>query len=253
LINFKGGGNKIADSEPNEFYEAFISYCKKYNIPEEYFFEILEDQKVVPMIRGKATEYSAFKVLVEQLSDEWFVHKLNLNPQPNRSDEDISIRHKRMGISLKVESKNAVRGSFRLGTGKTKLSSPHFKVKCHKSRSNLQKSKTSNDRYSTGDFDLLMSNLSNAIFEGNQIDGELRLTDNREVLEFLKNHLDAEDESEIIEKSYELWFICFTVDLVDECNFIPRTPSVELTGDIVWFKIDELKAKLRLYILKAST
>lgn len=41
----------------------FIAYCEKYFIPQEYLFEILEDSKVVPMIRGKATEYNAYLFL----------------------------------------------------------------------------------------------------------------------------------------------------------------------------------------------
>ena len=51
------------------------TYCNKYRIPIEYVFQILEDQKVVPMIRGKATEYSAYLLIKEMLNDaEWSVH-----------------------------------------------------------------------------------------------------------------------------------------------------------------------------------
>ena len=72
----------------------------------EYVFDILNDQKVVPMIRGKATEYNAFIVIEQHLSkSEWSVQKLNLNAQTNSGDEDISITHRRTGIVLKVESK----------------------------------------------------------------------------------------------------------------------------------------------------
>ncbi|MGI9057132.1 MAG: hypothetical protein ACR2H5_00965 [Ktedonobacteraceae bacterium] len=39
------------------------AYCKKYNIRIEDFFSILNDQKVIPMLRGKAAEYDAVFIL----------------------------------------------------------------------------------------------------------------------------------------------------------------------------------------------
>ena len=38
--------------------QRLIAYCKKFNVPVEHIFDILEDQKVTPMIRGKAMEYN---------------------------------------------------------------------------------------------------------------------------------------------------------------------------------------------------
>jgi hypothetical protein len=46
--------------------DNLLKYCSKYNIPLEYLFEILEDQKVIPMIRGKSTEYNAYLVSTEE-------------------------------------------------------------------------------------------------------------------------------------------------------------------------------------------
>ena len=48
--------------------KEIITYCKKFNVPIEFLFEILEDQKVTPMIRGKAMEYNAFLLLDKKLS-----------------------------------------------------------------------------------------------------------------------------------------------------------------------------------------
>ncbi|MEI3419691.1 MAG: hypothetical protein V8R91_00740 [Butyricimonas faecihominis] len=91
---------------------------------------------------------------------------MNLNAQNNTIDEDVSITHSKTGINLKVECKNAVRGSFNLGKRTKILKVPHFKVKCHRSRSNISLSTTTNDRYLVGDFDLLACNTSNALYEG---------------------------------------------------------------------------------------
>ena len=38
-------------------YTSITEYCATYNIPKDNLLDILEDQKVLPMIRGKATEY----------------------------------------------------------------------------------------------------------------------------------------------------------------------------------------------------
>ena len=116
-----------------------MRYCKEYNIPTEYFLEILNDQKVLPMIRGKASEYNAYLVIKDVLPETvWIVNKLNLNAQPNTDDQDISITHRRTGMLLKVEIKNAVRGSFKSGIRARVCKEPHFRVKCHRSRSNIR-------------------------------------------------------------------------------------------------------------------
>ena len=81
-------------------------------------------------------------------------------------DELLGMLDKMQEFSLKVEAKNAVRGSFKLGTTRTHIKEPHYKVKCHRSRSNISKSDTTNDRYLLNDFDLIVCNVSNAIFQG---------------------------------------------------------------------------------------
>lgn len=44
-----------------------LEYCRKFKIPQDYVMDILNDQKVVPMIRGKATEY-AVEILLKTRS-----------------------------------------------------------------------------------------------------------------------------------------------------------------------------------------
>ena len=87
-------------------YDSIKTYCKTYNIPLENLLDILEDQKVLPMIRGKATEYIGAAFLRQVLdARDWDVQKLNLNPQQNQYDEDISITFRRTGTRLKAETK----------------------------------------------------------------------------------------------------------------------------------------------------
>ncbi len=139
-------GSRMTDDKV-KIYNDIQDYCNRYNIPIDNLMDILQDQKVLPMIRGKATEYIVTVVLTKLLGKNWQVQKLNLNAQRGVYDEDISITHSKTGIRLKVEAKNAVRGSFRMGTDRTLIKEPHFRVKCHKSRSTISKSTTTNDRY----------------------------------------------------------------------------------------------------------
>lgn len=218
------------------------SYCKDYNVPIDYFFEILKDQKVIPMIRGKATEYNAYLYLKENLDAHvWSVDKLNLNAQNNEYDEDVSITHRASGIRLKVECKNACRGSFRDGKRTKVLKVPHFKVKCHRSRSYL--GKETNDRYLVGEFDLLLSNTSNALYQ-ERTDDYLELINNKKLIEELYSYYGVNDDKDLIEACNKDWRFAIPSDIA-EGNVIPRTPYVCLENDVNWFSIDELDDRLR--------
>ncbi len=225
-----------------DFQKKINEYCVKYNIPLEHLSEILEDQKVLPMIRGKATEYNAFKLLTSSLdSSRWIVQKLNLNAQANQPDEDISITNKRSGDRLKVETKNAVRGSFQLGTQRHKIKEPHFRVKIHKSRSNISRVDTTNDRYLLGEFDLVVCNLSNALFARATLEDNLVLIEDDESVKYLKKQFNVTSNEELIQNSYDKWYCCFPHTIVSEDGSIPRSPAVLLDNDPNWFDADELE------------
>jgi len=220
-------------------------YCSKYFIPEEYLWEILEDAKVVPMIRGKATEYNAFLFLQTNLDKHVFsVDKLNLNAQTDEYDEDVSITHRATGVRLKVEVKNAVRGSFSTGQ-RAKFpykDKPHFKVKCHRSRSNIALADTTNDRYLPGEFDIVMSNVLNAIYEGATYTSEMQFID-RNAIELLKGYYHVTSNRDLEIAANQDWRFAFPDDIAEECRgvmAIPRTPYVLLREDPHWFSFDRL-------------
>ena len=55
-------------------FNGVTEYCRTYNIPRENLLDILEDQKVLPMIRGKATEYVGAAFLKQVLDPrDWIV------------------------------------------------------------------------------------------------------------------------------------------------------------------------------------
>jgi len=178
--------------------EGILNYCKMYDVPIAYLMDILEDPKVVPMIRGKAMEFNGFMLLESALSrSNWSVQKLNLNPQPGFLDEDITATHKRTGIIFKVETKSSVRGSFNIGEKSRVIKKPHFKVKCHRSRSNIKLAGSSNDKYPVDAFDVIITNPSNAIIQGGTIGSELELIHDKKAQFFLFAHYKVNSVEEL--------------------------------------------------------
>lgn len=233
--------------------KQLYQYCTTYKIPVEYIFDILNDQKVVPMIRGKATEFTVYLLLSDILnSREWSVEKLNLNPQPGVDDEDISVTHKRTGIILKVECKNAVRGSIRSGKRARITKVPHCQIKCHKSRSNTKKLDQGNDKYTIDAFDIVISNMANAIIQGGSIDENFELVDDNEVLEILSNYYQvSNDFSSLFDAASDDWRFALTKD-IEQNGFVPRTPTVQLENDPSWKPLKDIEVVL-LDIIKERT
>jgi hypothetical protein len=234
----------MTDAQKIALAELILTYCKKFNVPLAHLFEILEDQKVTPMIRGKAMEYNIFLLLTEILpAAVWSVQKLNLNAQNGLHDEDVSITHRRTGVILKVESKSGVRGSISTGVRSRKVTEPHFKVKCHRSRSNIELAGTSNDRYSVESFDVVITNTSNAIFEGNTVGEHLEVVHDAGTKAMLYEHYGVTNDVELILKAESDWRFCIPSDIA-EGGFIPRTPYVKLADDDNWKALSELEARL---------
>jgi hypothetical protein len=219
-------------------------YCEKYNIPEQYLFDILEDQKVTPMIRGKALEYSGYLKLQEVLSlKEWIIQKLNLNAQPGFSDQDISITHRRSGIILKIETKSAVRDSFSTGKRARIVKEPHFKIKSHRSRSNIKLAGSSNDKYDTSVFDVILTTPINSIYKGNTITGDLILTEGNKKREILKKFYNASTNREILTACQKDWRFAIPEDIAID-GYVPRTPYVKLADDENWGPVEEIENRL---------
>jgi hypothetical protein len=234
----------MTDDEKIKLSEKLLKYCKKFNVPLEFLFEILEDQKVTPMIRGKAMEYNAFLLLGKTLSKAtWSIQKLNLNAQTGVHDEDISITHRRTGIILKVESKSAVRGSISDGKRSRILEVPHFNVKSHRSRSNIKLAGTSNDRYSVDSFDILITNTSNSIFEGNTVGEHLEVVHNDDVRKMLLKFYRVKSDEDLIAACENDWRFCIPKDIALD-GFIPRTPYVKLYNDDNWKPLSQLEDRL---------
>lgn len=116
----------------NELWVAKVKdYCLKYDIPLDYLSDIINEPKVVPMIRGKAFEISAMLRIREILpSETWFVDKPSMNAQFGFHDIDVRVIHKPTRKIISIECKLAGKGNFRmLPNGDVQI-----KVKCMRSR-----------------------------------------------------------------------------------------------------------------------
>lgn len=234
----------MINEEKLKLADNLLKYCKKYNISLEFLFEILEDQKVTPMIRGKAMEYNAFLILNQILpKSTWSVQKLNLNAQTGTHDEDISITHRKTGIILKVESKSTVRGSISDGLRSRNLKVPHFLVKSHRSRSSIKLASSSNDRYSVDSFDVIITNTSNAIFEGNTVGEHLEVVHNENLKKLLYAFYSVSTDVDLIIACENDWRYCIPKDIAVD-GYIPRTPYVMLENDFNWRRLQALEDRL---------
>lgn len=214
-----------------------VAYCNRYGIPINHFIEIISDQKVVPMLRGKGTEYAVLDILKRHLSPRvWRVEKSNLNPQPGILDEDIVLINLRTSIRIVVESKNAVRGSFSLGTRLT--NKPHFKVKCHKSRSFI--GRETNDRYLDEEFDLLFTNPSNSIISPGKV---FDLKSDPRLISFLTDFYRTTAPEALFAKANEDWMIAISREISVK-GVIPRTPFVLMKDDPRWVRLTQLNSVL---------
>lgn len=114
-----------------DWQQKIKQYCEKYNIPVLYIAETMYEPKVVPMIRGKAFEFSVMTTLQKILQeDEWEVNKPIMNAQIGFHDVDVRIFHKPTKKVLRVECKLAKKGGYRLfPDGHSEI-----RVKCMRSR-----------------------------------------------------------------------------------------------------------------------
>jgi len=237
------------DNKPPDYREigqALEAFCNKYAIPLEHFFDIINDQKVLPMLRGKGLEYHVF-ILLKQYLDRtsWEVSKLNLSAQQGFLDEDITVTHRRTGIKITVESKHAARGSMSKGGTRTKKKTPHFKVKCHRSRSNTKLLGAGNDRYKSTDFDVLVTNPSNALYQKGTIGEELELLDNQDTIELLRSYYQS-PEDQIIQCVANDWRFVLTSNIAEQDDLIPRNPVVLLQNDPHWLSLTSANLQSQL-------
>lgn len=238
--------------------QALINYCQEYNIPIEYLGNTLYDPKVVPMIRGKAFEFSVATVLTEILDKaEWEVDKPLTNAQLGVHDADVRIKHISTNKIITVEcklAKNKSYGVIKKHTFPEKMVSK-IAVKCMRSRTlgsemveklapivgvDKELLAIHNDQYLPKNFDLVVTSIGNAFYRTNKETSrfEWKPTDNE--IKFLESINDT--IMNLKDFAFSRMYIAKSWDLIvspqtgitctrkkcksTDCGFIPNYPLI---------------------------
>jgi len=227
-------------------------FCERYNLEFQNLAEILNDPKVIPMIRGKSFEFSVKNRLEKVLDQHLFeIIKPYMNVQIGSYDIDVQIKNRSTGKTYVVECKLAAKRSFVFDEHK-----PFLKVKCMKSRTlgtraAEQKSKVSgktieelmihNDQYLPGNFDLIITSIANSFYDTND-EGLFYWNPSQNDFDFL-------GKLEIItqQQAFDKMYVAKSIDLVaneknsvictrrqchnKNCGFIPNYPIIKFDSD----------------------
>ena len=238
----------------NKSWQTKISeYCKKYNIPIFYLAETMYEPKVIPMIRGKAFEFSVMMVLQKTLpKKEWEVKKEIMNAQLGFHDVDVMVIHKPTKRIIRVECKLAKKGSYRsFSDGHSEI-----RVKCMRSRT-LGSSKVKelapklgvsekslavhNDQYLPADFDVVISSIGNAFYTTDKETGLFEWRPTKKEEKFLQK-IGAPKEENLKDFAFRTLYAAKSSDLQignngitctrakcknkKACGFIPNYPVI---------------------------
>ena len=172
-------GNKEIIIEPPlensmNWLNSLQSFCEEHNIPIEDLHLICDDPKVIPMIRGKAFEFSLARLLEKELPQEYNISTPYMNAQLGLHDIDVKVTHPTTGREWSIECKLAKKGSFMKKNG-----IPMIRVKCMRSRTlgpgkiaelapqwgfPEEVLKIHNDQYRGVEFDIVATSLANAFY-----------------------------------------------------------------------------------------
>ena len=238
---------------PKNWEEKVKEYCEKYNIPLLYLVETLYEPKVVPMIRGKAFEFSVMMALQEILpKDKWQVDKPTMNAQIGFHDVDVRVMYKPTKKIIRVECKLAKKGGYRLfANGYSEI-----RVKCMRSRT-LGPAKVRelapklgisekvlavhNDQYLPADFDIVVSSIGNAFYTTDKETGFFEWKPTKAGTDFLEK-IGFTDRENFRDFAFKTMFVAKASDLAigkngitctrglcknkKACGFIPNYPII---------------------------
>ena len=260
--------------------EKLNDLCITYEIPIRSIAEIILDPKVLPMIRGKAFEYSVAEHLREKLPDSvWSVGQPRMNAQSGQHDVDLKVVHLPSNKSISIECKMSDKGSFQISNGK----SVSARVKCMRSRTLgpakvVQRSvelgipeeqlSAHSDSYTDNEFDFVASSLSNAFYDTDQTTLNYFWHASTEeqlcISKIANNH---SDEPKKI--SSEFIFLAKAKDLTPfrsgapctrkkcpdklKCQFIPNFPKVNFDHSSYaiqhpWFEVSDIEARFSEFL-----
>ncbi len=257
---------------PYKWLKKLYKVCSEYNLEIETLADTINDPKVIPMLRGKAFEFTAGNIISQNLpSNRYKASNPRLNAQSTMKDVDIEledlIAKKKYSIECKLSAKGSFRNSIR---GNENLVS--MRVKCMRSRTLGEvaaKKKAQdigidqnilmihNDQYIATDFDFVITSIANAFYETEKETGLYYWFPSKEAEKFLEL-INVNSKEEAFYKTY----IARSKDLAvrqqnyhskcsrkkctnqNNCGFIPNYPYIyfnKTTGEVIkpWVKIED--------------
>ncbi|MEK7399180.1 MAG: XRE family transcriptional regulator, partial [Candidatus Poribacteria bacterium] len=260
------------------------------DIPIKYLVEVINDPKVIPMIRGKAFEFSVMQKLKEIIpQDEWIIEKPMINAQSGFHDIDIRMIHKKTDGVIRIECKLAKKESYKLLNDSSNQSV--ILVKCMRSRTLGERETTSrapqlgidksilqihNDQYLPQDFDIVITSIGNAFYITNEESGLYMWKPTKKGSEFLNNlrSLDWEQEYKTLKDfTFNRMYVVKSADLAvnkqnkvictrrkckkkESCGFIPNYPAIifDNTSKPInnWIRIEDSLPIFQSFIEKSK-
>jgi hypothetical protein len=255
------------------------TFCEFYNIDIEYLVDTLYEPKVIPMIRGKAFEFTMLSMLTMILPEEEFeVSKSPMNAQLGSHDVDVAVYHRPTDVKMSVECKLAGKGKYRYEKNEDKHV---LQVKCMRSRTlgdtmldqqstklvlNRALLKVHNDSYLPSDFDVVFTSIGNAFYITNK-DGIFEWGPKENGKIFLRNLTQTQKDEDLQDAAFTSMYVAVSHDLAilednenkcgrkkctskENCGFIPNYPLMVFKGqnrtpEHPWYPLKEAATVFR--------
>jgi hypothetical protein len=245
------------ESEDLEVLSKIKGYCFEHGLDFRAIYDVLNEPKVVPMIRGIGYEYVVKSALEKILvnDDRFICRKTIVNPQLTVQGTDMDVFDKQRNKVLNLECKLAKNGSFTVGR---RGSGPNCKIKVMRSRTlgvevmptvsrdwgvTIEQLSAHKDNYLGSKFDYVVTNIRNAFYV-TMDDETFRFQPNEQGWSFLESYFNTRNHDEIDNLLKNLHFYARAIDLTPKvggfnctrrgcpnpttCEFIPNYPTFNL-------------------------
>jgi len=235
--------------DEDKIIKKIIEYCNEHGLDFNTLPLLINEPKLVPMMRGIGFEYVIQNKLNEILSynSKYEIIKPNINAQHTLPDIDILIKDNDNGKSYKLECKLAKNNSFNLKKENCKikvmrsrtLGDKMIEETAKKEKLSIDYISAHKDSYLFNKFDFVVTNLRNAFYRTTE-DGKYKFNPSIEEVDYLKDYFKLKSFDEINKKLLKTHFFINSKDLIakdndlicgrkncpkkNECEFVPNYP-----------------------------
>ncbi len=258
----------------NEVVEKLKQYCYEHGLDFENLAEVLNEPKVVPMVRGIGYEYVVISYLKNLLQNDtrFVAGKTIVNTQMDVKGSDADIFDKVTNRKIRLECKLAANGSFSTGTRIIKY--PHCKIKVMRSRTlgekmiervaamgeaTIDEITAHKDSYLPSHFDFVITNLRNAFYVTTESD-TFKFEPTDEQWAFLETFFNTTSHQVIDDELKFNHFYIKSTDLAPlnnghdcnrrdcpnptTCKFIPNYPIFRMNAPMNWKPLRDIRNDL---------